>query len=580
MINKRSFSKACLPVACFLFIISGFLGCKKADSPEPVPDKKKIDSVVAPVFAQEVYSETTDLLNIFVKYKLLVPETETGIIYNTDSLSLTTDVGKNAVGSKLNQGYVCYIKLEAPIAKFRVWYKLYYKNSVGNRIYSKIYRHDIEDFHVRNKYVMRGLAIDNNYGNELLINYEKGQYGPFDNSLCVLSPNKSVNFSRYKVTINGIQVPLGKTVNSLMTTELTQLIYDVPETIALGLAKVEFYDLGKLVSSTEIVIIDGGLFDKILHPVADNSYGDYFVHNNELYTYFNPWTEHNPPSNAKFYKWSPLSKVWTKLPNPPNSRLSNHHAAQSLNGIIYFAPSTEDDGNNYPFMYKEVLWSFNPEDNTWVKNVLFSTADPIKIRTVVFGDCFVYQGKIYCIVNVYKGGSVDYEMDMYNPADKSWKKFIDLPNNDNTIVHQAVVNNGKPYLLISKTAYQLGTGNVTRNEFSEIDIDSKTLIKKSWIPDVGVFVPNLASHKGKLYAYGGGDGQYSAVYSSLSAVYDTAGDKWSPASAPGFYTAWASQTGGFFVSMNDQLYVGLGVDRYVISSKVQTNSSIYRLSLK
>ncbi|WP_147243663.1 hypothetical protein [Pedobacter miscanthi] len=579
MMNKRSFFKPCFPQVVFLLLILYIMGCKKADHPDPGPISPT-DTVAAPVFETEVYSQTTDLVSIFVKYKLLVPETETGIFYNTDSLSLVSDQGKSAAGSKLSGGYVSYIKLDAPIPNYRVWYKLYYRDSAGKRVYSKIYRHDIEDFHVRNKYVMRGLAIDNNYGSELLINYEKGQYGTFDNSFCVLTPKKGLSFGRYKVTINGAEVPLGKTSNSLMPTELTQLIYDVPETISLGPARVDFYDQGKLVSTTEIIIIDGGLFDRVSHPVANNSYGDYFVYNNELYTYYNPWSEQGLPSNARFYKWSPISKVWTKLPAPPESRLSNHHAAQHLNGIIYFAPSTENDGNRYPFMYREVIWSFDPASSLWTKNVVFSTADPLKIRTVVFGDCFIQQGKMYCIVNVYKSGTISYEMDVYNPEDKSWRKFMDLPDDEDTMVHQAIINDGKAYLLISKTVYQLGTGDVTRNEFSQIDMERKTLVRKNWVPGVGVFLPNLASHKGKLYAYGGGDGQYSVIYSSLSAVYDTAADKWNPASPPGFYTAWASQTGGFLLSMNDQLYVGLGVDRHVPNTTDQTNSNIYRLLIR
>jgi hypothetical protein len=110
-----------------------------------------------------------------------------------------------------------------------------------------------------------------------------------------------------------------------------------------------------------------------------------------------------------------------------------------------------------------------------------------------------------------------------------------------------------------------------KNEFSILDLGSKTLLKKRWIThkNAGVYKPYLTSFGNKIYVYGGQySSGYSSLYSSLSAVYDPAMDNWSPVSGYSYFTGWVSQTDGFMLPINNKLYIGLGLDRY-------TNGNIY-----
>lgn len=562
----------------FFLLVYG-VACKKAAAPIPAPPV--VDNLPK---ANAITAVSIDQLNFTVSYTLNFTTSATGVTYATDSISLVKNAGTDVNSFVNTLSYLAKIALKAYPADNKVWYQVYFFNSSGTKVYSKIYRHEFSLWQVQNKYIVNGLAIDNNHSKDGLVTFDQTPYTGLDNSLTVSIYMTGYDYKGYKAKINGINAPLGKFIDSWGVTEIKKLVFDVPENIPIGNAKFELYNYDKLVYSADVMVVNGGLLSKVLHPIGNNQGGDYVVHNNELYTYINRWVG-SGTEQPQFHKWSPATYTWTKLPNPPETRYSEYNGGQSINGLIYFCPNVRDYGNTYPFLYEEWLWTFNPANNVWKKTILSSNgpSNQTKIDEQFFG-CFSHGGKLYCLLSYKSYGTYYYEMHVYDPADNSWKKFMDLPNDRSSItVYKTVVNNGKAYLLISKRVSSAYSGTVTKNQFFEMDMNTKTLIPRNWITDPGrnwviindnefaVAAPNLASYRGKIYVYGGGNTIFSSIYSSVFAVYDPDANTWSSVSGYSYYTGWVSNNYGYFGTINDKLYVGFGYDRQYIESAALYN---------
>lgn len=552
------------------FLLTFFLfACKKKESEEILsPEPDPIVPALA-LIVNEIKVDSVEQLAFTITYKLSTSTTETGINFDFDSLNLVNNKSTYEWQSVLNNGSF-YARPElwsyAPQDKF--WYRIYYKDESGKKIYTQIYKQDLPKYSIRNEFIVCGKE-------------EYNSIGSFDNLLVLVAYNSDNNLQNYSAKINGISTPASKFETINYNKNHKNIIFDVPENLPLGPAKFQLYYLGKLDYETEITIVNGGLLTKTKHPLNIVS-GQFFTHEKRLYTLTGDIT------GNMFYSWEPINNVWTKLPNPPVALAPSKQPAHSIQDLIYFPPISVSPWGFTDFYYDELVWTFNPETNKWNKITLYHTTEGPHERRMEVQASVVYENKIYCIIResaMTINPVIEYNktlIKVFDPLDNSWKELMAL-NDANIWSYRACVLDNQIYILKAVINKQVSASTDFTNEMFVLDINNKTLIKKNWIDEkeIGVSNPYFVPYKGKIYAYGGlSSSGYFSTYSSLFAVYDPIKNKWQSLSNYGYYTARVSQTDGFLLELNDKLYLGLGYDRYSNGGGSDRNSLIFNLDIR
>ncbi|MFD2581344.1 hypothetical protein ACFSR6_02510 [Pedobacter vanadiisoli] len=206
MLSFRRFNNArpsiLLHTFCLFFLLICGVACKKAAVPIPIPPV--VDNLPK---AKDITAVSIDQINFIVSYTLDFTTSATGVTYATDSISLVKNAGTD-VSSFVNKlSYLTKIELKAYPTNNKVWYQVYFFNSSGTKVYSKIYRHEFSLWQLQNKYIVNGLAIDNNHSKDGLVTYDQTPYTGLDNSLTVSIYLSGYDYKGYKAKINGINAP-------------------------------------------------------------------------------------------------------------------------------------------------------------------------------------------------------------------------------------------------------------------------------------------------------------------------------------------------------------------------------------
>ncbi|MFD0941648.1 hypothetical protein ACFQ1J_13095 [Pedobacter boryungensis] len=514
------------------------------------------------------------MLSVVVSFQLTKPAKIVGILTSLDSLSLVNRVEDYMKRDLVFRDNRYYGKIEWPYnlppTNDNFWFRLYMNNEDGTRTYSPVFRQAIATYQIKNVNIVNGKGSFNKHPKDFFMNYEGVAIGTYDNSLMVEAVTSDVNSQNYKGTLNDVNVSINKVDLMVYPASHKQVVFDVPDDYPLGQAIFKLYHLNKLVLTQQVNIVNGGLLTKDQHVLNSSAWQSIFVHNNELYTFFNGFI----PSESKFYKWNTDTKTLSTLSIPNFTlHIGNIDRAFSLNGIVYFPPANIRPWGIFsqynPYYYKEVITTYELATNTWSEIELLNTKDINLDRGLDVLESFVIGDNIYSIIRETPQNTniVRCVLKVFNVKDKSWKEYMELPNK----LYKATVLDGKVYVLTSGYDVQEGATDTFKNEFMILDLQSKSFSKKSWISNknAGTQKPYLTAFGNKIYVYGGQySSGYSSLYSSLFAVYDPSIDKWSPVSGYSYFTAWVSQTNGFMLPINNKLYIGLGLDRY-------TNGNIY-----
>ena len=578
----------------FIFIIlTVFLVACKKDKPELSSENEVPGQPAEQAFYKDLKIDSIQQLSIVVSFQLNKTAKIIGLLTTLDSASLVNreqDYMKREMTFR-NDRY--YTKIEWPYnlppTDDVFWFRLYMIDEMGTKTYSPVFRQKIATFQIKNKYVVNGKGAYNKHPKDFYINFEGGVIGTYDNSLIVDAVTNDVNLENYRATLNEIPISISRIDPLAHPPTHKHILFDVPDDFPLGQANFKFYYLDKMVYSTELTIVNGGLLSSIKHPVAKTNSGCFFEYNGKLFTY----TYYSWERGAEFYSWTPETNVWQKLPVPKEmSNLTYNFVspAKVINGIVYFQPQINTYGGGFdgtPPNYEELLITYNPNTGESKTTKLFHTTNKAEARSLNVVDYFVYGDRLYCITSELINGqstSSAHRIRVYNPADNSWTHFMDLPYSG-VWGWTAIVNVNQVFLLNAKSGKQESASTEFLNEFYLLNMSSKSLTKKSWISDreVGVYKPYLTSYNNKIYVYGGYYSTgYSSLYSSLFAVYDPEKDKWSPVSGYSYFTGWVSQIYGFMFPIGNKLYLGLGIDRVsngnIHASK--SNYSIFQVAIK
>lgn len=568
---------------------SCLLACKKGSDIPPVEPKP----IEVPQIVSDLKIDSVAQLFFTVTYKLAVTTTETGIQFATDSavLAKTTGDSGNWKTADYNGSYYARPRFWSYPSQNAFWYRIYYKNEQGNKVYTKIYRQDLVKYLISNYFVVCGKGEYNQHPKDFFINFEGTPIGALDNALMVTAFNEDNDLLSYRAKINGIDAPTNKI--SLIETGKAQrnVFFDVPVVLPIGPANFELFYKGNLVYQTQITIVNGGLLRKIQPPVRMID-GQFFTHENNFYSYNVYFTT---LTTSYFYRWNTSTNEWVRLPQPPgNFNYRDHLSAQSINGLIYFPPlyirAQAPYSSTNPYYYDEVIWTFNPVNNSWAKIVAAHVTDRLQDRDMDVKASVAYQNKIYCVVHDREIGRdpinavIKPSIKVFDVISKTWETYIEL-NDKSVWNYRLCLVDDRIYLLTSGVSEQQSASTSFKNELFELNLNSKKLIKKSWFNHkyAGTSNPALTAHKGKMYLYGGYNSTgYTSLYSSLFAVYTPDEDKWEPVSGYSYFTGWVSQNKGFLLSMGDKLYLGLGMDRYsngnIHAAKI--NSSIFEVDIK
>lgn len=556
-------------IIIILIVLSSFLlTCKKNKQEPPI-----INEPVAN-FYKDLKVDSIQMLSVVISFQLTKPGKVAGILTALDSLSLVDRIQDYMRRDLVFRDNRYYVKIEWPYnlppIDDNFWFRLYVNNEDGTRTYSSVFRQAIATYQIKNTNIVNGKGSFNKHPKDFFMNYEGGVTGTYDNAFMVEAVTTDVNPQNYKGTLNDVSISVNKVDPMVYPTSHKQVVFDVPDDYPLGNAVFKFYYLNKLVLTQQVRIVNGGLLTKDQHLLNSPRWHGVFIHNNELYTFINGFI----PSENKFYKWNPETKVLSMISSPNFSlHIGNVDKAFSVNGVVYFSPANIrpwgifDQWN--PYYYKEVITTYEPASNTWKEIELLNTKDENLDRGLDVLESFIIGDDIYSIVRETPKNmnSARCVLKVFNVKDKSWKEHMELPNK----FYKATVLDGKVYILMTDYDVQEGATSSFRNEFMILDLASKSISKKSWISNknIGTFKPYLTTFGNKIYVYGGNYSiGYNSLYSSLFAVYDPSIDKWNPVSGYSYFTAWVSQTDGFMLPINNKLYIGLGLDRY-------TNGNIY-----
>lgn len=565
--------KLAFKTTLLLLITSFFFGCKKEN---PVDSDQPVESF-APGF-DSVKAEAFDLLSFDVAYKITENHSKSGIIYATDSVSITQNKGAKFSNKTVSNKQIFRVELPSYAPKHKVWFKVFYIKNTGETVFSAAYLYDCPTYIVRNKNVVTGSGLLNAHPKENIITYGNNPFRGMDNSLNVDTYNMDGYSTSYSATINDIPSSLDS-IDRFSNRVKQTLFFNVPESVPLGNAVFKLYYKNKLVYTENLKIINGGILLKSRYPINDEGYFftfDHFVQGNNLYFY----------TPGAFHKWDPKENVWTRLSNPAEHIDARRLKIYAIGEKFYLAPLSVKKGSYSWDPYEEIIWSYNINTDVWEKRVLVPYNSPARRDFIQIVDCFNYKNKLYCII--FLNGR--HTIEVFDPSDYSWNKFMDLKLTSTDFSDfKTVVNDGKVYLIAAQRTDSYYSSPKVKTDFYEFDMENKSFIKKNWIVDKekdwssnnnqpAILDYQLTAHKGKIYLYGGrlpiNNSPYF-FYTPMFAVYDPHKNEWSPASDYSYYTAWVNQTEGFFMSNGDGLFLGLGID-----GKDVKNRSVFSLSIR
>jgi hypothetical protein len=552
----------------FLFI----MGCKK-DLPKkaaPLPPNTPVNTIADQITVTTMAIDSLDQNGFTINYTLSSTAKTSGIIFSTDSISLTTNAQGKTISRIANltgeKKYSAYIKNPENVTNTIYWYKIYIIDNDDKTFYSNITKQPLSPYQIYSKSIVKGPYKDNNFSMDY-------------NGLMITTTNIDLNAKNYSSTINGAQIPIAEIIHYTGTNPYNYLVFDVPSSLGLGPAVFTLSYKNNIVYSTSIIIVGGGLKFATKHP-DQNPYGSHFTYNDELY--FITYRDIN--DEVSFHKWNPLNNVWTKMRKPPSdwsiAELSTY-SGHEINGVIYFPPVTFQNMyiNGVRSIYNEYMYTYTPSTGAWNHIKLYQSNEPNKAISIM--DCFVFNNKFYSVIQEING---DVTLDIikeYDPSKGSWQKVMELP-----FVAwdcKAAVVNGEIYLLTAFASKQYSAITEFSNKFQQLDLNSKKLIDKSSVEGDGVmgtYKPYLFVYNNKIYVYGGFSYVgYVTSYNTLFAAYTPNTDKWSPV-ANTFNNAKVSQSDGFIVQLNGDMYIGAGYNSFSNSSSSRLNQNIYSMLLQ
>lgn len=567
-----------------IILIGSLLACKK-DKQDIPKDEKPIEQS----FYKNLKIDSVQQLSIVVSFQLTKDAKDVGIVTALDSAYLINELASYMERKAVYQNDRYYTKIEWPYnlppTDDIIWFRIYAVDEKGVRTYSPVFSQRISTYEIKNKFIVKGKGAYNKHPKDFFMNYDGGIVGIYDNSLIVNAVTNDVNIQNYNATLNGTPISVGSIDPRGYPLTHQQIIFDVPDDYPLGPATFKLYYQNKLVYNYELTIVNGGLLTKDQYVLPHTSWMSIFTFNNELYTIRIGATI----SEYKFHKWNPNSKAWTLLSNPSyEPKFGNILTAHAVDGIIYFSPTEIRPwtifGDNKTYPYTELLTTFNPSTNSWGEIELLYTTNPNLDRGLDVLESFVIKDNIYYIIRESPriGITSRCVLKVFNVKNRSWEELMELPNK----FYKASVLNEQVYLLTTDWVnQQYDASSNFKNEFFILDINKKSLAKKSWIShkNAGVFRPYLISFNGKIYVYGGYYSLgYVSLYSSIFAVYDPIVSQWAPVIGDSYFTGWVNQTDGFMFPINGKLYLGLGLDRYTNGNiyGAKANNSIYQMTLK
>ncbi len=576
-------------------ILSAMLvACKKEKDNSPENDPQKTQEPLEKTFFKDLRIDSIQQLSIVISYELADSKGKTGLLTALDSAALIDNVQDWMEQSAVLRDGRYHSKIKWPINLPPygdiIWFRIYQIDEGGKKTYSQVFGQRIAKYEIRNKNVVNGRGADNAHPKDFFMNFEESEIGNYDNSLIVDAITDDVSIQHYKATINERPAILSRIDPGFPGTH-KKLLFDVPDDVGLGPAVFKLYYEDRLVYQEVLNVVNGGFLTAVKHPESQSYYGNFFEYNGKLYTYLNV---NSTKEQEFFYSWTPETNTWQKLQAPQELTQfvtsQTNLGAKAINGIFYFQPSNivygEGDDDQRPRTYEEIIISYNAATGKAGKIRLFKTTKKSEERSLLSLDYFTFNNKIYCISAEgnwkIHGLTSANQIRVFDPKDNSWTFLMSLPVQAGW---KAVVNGNQVFLLKSARGKDEYATVGFVNEFYELDITEKRLVKKSWISDreVGVDNPYLTSFKNRIFVYGGKSFTgHTSLYSSLFAVYDPQKDDWSPVSGYSYFTGWVSQTDGFMIPVGSKFYLGLGIDRYTSGNVhgAKINNTIHEVSIK
>jgi len=552
--------RGCLSACVLIGLLA--ISCKKAvDWPEP----SRLDEISM----EGVRSENVGQWGFRVNYKLNGPVGATGVCISADSSVLVGSTGEEVAAMVVvNSNYAATVDFPSFPKANKIFYKIYVQDATGYRRYSQVYGHRLASMVVRNPYIVHGMAVHNTHTTESFSDYDEGPYGWFDNSLSIMSALNDIAPENYRAVLNGKALHLATVLPGTKREIRHRLIFDVPQEIPFGDAKLELYHRDALVATEQVHVVAGGLINKQTRYFPEELKGNYASYAGEVYNYAASGTP--VPRTQFFYKWTPGTNQWAKLPDPPTSVPTWYgNGMQELDGTLYLFPHVTSE-NSPRFFVEEYMITYHIASGQWRKKILYSGHDFRQALEVQ--DSFVYQGKVYWIATVPNTSILNDVIMSYDPSTETYERFYQLPYLGDA-TYKATVLDGKVYLLRSSTRSYMSSIYTNASEFFELDMSGKKLIAKPWFVDkvrrqwiianggAGYLEPYIVGHQGKIYAYGGKlRSEYFDNHMTLFVVYDPTTDQWSPVSDYSYYTARVSQTEGQMLSLNGKLYLFHGIN--------------------
>ncbi|RYE43462.1 MAG: hypothetical protein EOP48_22910, partial [Sphingobacteriales bacterium] len=297
-----------------LIVLSSCLFACKKSKQEPEQPPTTIEPEAS--FYKDLKVDSVQMLSVIVSFQLTKPGKVVGILTSLDSLSLVDRIQDYMKRDLVFRDNRYQVKIEWPYnlppTDDNFWFRLYVNNEDGTRTYSPVFRQPIATYEIKNTFVVNGKGSLNKHPKDFYMNYEGGVIGTYDNSLMVEAVTVDVNPQNYKASLNDVSISVNKVDAMAYPPTHKQVVFDVPDNYPLGSATFKFYHLNKLVLTQQVQIVNGGILSKDQHLLNFSGWQGVFVHNNELYTYFNGLYA----GERKFYKWSPETKLLSALSIP------------------------------------------------------------------------------------------------------------------------------------------------------------------------------------------------------------------------------------------------------------------------
>lgn len=142
--------------------------------------------------------------------------------------------------------------------------------------------------------------------------------------------------------------------------------------------------------------------------------------------------------NNKLYRFDPTTSLWQTMADQTVAPLSDHAAAQVIDGKIYMFGGLDPDSNT--------LAIYDPGTNSWSLGAFLQKGGvDFKVGSVASA---VINGKLYIAGGIKGGGTVNNTF-VYNPTTNSWSELAPMPQGRNHAAGGSF--NGKFYVFGGRT---------------------------------------------------------------------------------------------------------------------------------